>query len=754
MLPGGRKAAEGDRVADAKSRGGGGVGKIAGEPVVAVGVGEADPFAAFDAVEIAAVQDAKSGGADRELKPGHAFDAGGGEVGGLGVDEEIAVDGGDLDHAGVETAAVGMRADDGWLGLRGNGDVDKRCARCRVGNGMAAMFEPGFERAESGEAFGLVHVDVTVPGHPEKQRHVAADTRHIGGGVMRRAVDLAAVGQKDQRDAWLEGEAAEPGVGLAELEGGTDRDGAVIMGGLERFALGDVGDDQPAHGVAGEDDAERSSVGGGDMVAQGIEVIDRIGHDEAVAPVARGRDHPAFIEQRAIGALVREQLGGQRAFLRTESGGKQQEAAVPALGPGDGKLRGAQFTDLHARRVAQQGRAECDEDCGGGWAQPVWHGKRFSGFRGAVESCSSFGMTFQALAKPSVLTQPVYEPGKPIEYVARELGLDPEGIIKLASNENPFGPSPKALAAARAALEKSELYPDGGCFELRQRLAQVRGMAPDEVVVGNGSNEIIELLGHAFLGPGDEVVMGAPAFVVYKLVTLLFGATAIEVPLRDWRHDLPAMAAAITPRTKLVFVCTPNNPTGTANTEAEVVAFVRGLPEHVICVVDEAYADYLDRAPDLRPLMREGLKVVCLRTFSKIFGLASLRIGYGYGSAEVCALLNRVRQPFNVNAIAQAAAMAALDDVEFAERCVRENRDGLAQLEAGCASMGLECVRSVANFMLVKVGDGARCFDALQRRGMIVRPVKSYGLPEWVRVTVGTQKQNEKFLSELRAWRG
>src|SRR5688572_27497652 len=196
-------------------------------------------------------------------------------------------------------------------------------------------------------------------------------------------------------------------------------------------------------------------------------------------------------------------------------------------------------------------------------------------------------MNFESLAKPAVLTQPVYEPGKPIEYVARELGLDPEGIIKLASNENPFGPSPRALAAAKRALEHGELYPDGGCFELRQKLAQARGLAPEQFVIGNGSNEIIELLGHAFIGPGDHVVMGAPAFVVYKLVTLLFGAQAVEVPLRDWRHDLDALAAAITPQTKLVYVCTPNNPTGTANTEADLVAFVRSMPDHVITVIDE-----------------------------------------------------------------------------------------------------------------------------------------------------------------------
>jgi len=359
-------------------------------------------------------------------------------------------------------------------------------------------------------------------------------------------------------------------------------------------------------------------------------------------------------------------------------------------------------------------------------------------------------MNFESLAKPSVLTQPVYEPGKPIEYVARELGLDPEGIIKLASNENPFGASPKAVAAAKRALDHGELYPDGGCFELRQKLAAVHRLRAEQFVVGNGSNEIIELLGHAFVGAGDEVVMAAPAFVVYKLVTLLFGAKAVEVPLRNWRHDLGRIAAAITPRTKLVYVCSPNNPTGTTNTEAELKAFAQAVPDHVIVVFDEAYIDFLENPPDLRPLIAEGRKVICLRTFSKIYGLAALRIGYGIASAELCGLLNRMRQPFNVNAIAQAAAIAALEDGEFAAKTARENRLGLAQIERGCRELGLEFVPSVANFMLVKVGDGARVFDALQRHGVIVRPVKSYGLPEWIRVTIGTHSQNERFLAELR----
>lgn len=360
-------------------------------------------------------------------------------------------------------------------------------------------------------------------------------------------------------------------------------------------------------------------------------------------------------------------------------------------------------------------------------------------------------MNLEALVNPTVLSQPVYEPGKPIEEVARELGLDPAGIIKLASNENPQGASPRAIDAAARALKQGELYPDGGCFALRKKLAARHGLDATQFVVGNGSNEIIELLGHVFLRPGDEVVMGNPAFVVYKLVTLLFGGRTVEVPLRNWGHDLNAMAAAITPRTKLVFVASPNNPTGAVNREDDLLAFAQSLPEHVVFAYDEAYAEYLENPPDLRPLIREGRKVICLRTFSKIFGLAALRVGYGYSSPAMAALLNRVRQPFNVNAIGQAAALAALDDHDFTTRCARENRAGLAQLEAGLQAQGLEIVPSAANFLLVKVGDGGRVFTALQQRGVIVRPVKPYGLPEWIRVTVGTTAQNERFLRELAA---
>jgi histidinol-phosphate aminotransferase len=360
-------------------------------------------------------------------------------------------------------------------------------------------------------------------------------------------------------------------------------------------------------------------------------------------------------------------------------------------------------------------------------------------------------MTFAELANPGILSQPIYEPGKPIETVARELGLDPAGIIKLASNENPHGPSPKALAAAQRALLDAHLYPDGGYYALREKLAARLGLRMDQFIIGDGSNELIELLGHAFLAPGRECVMHASAFIVYKLVTLMFGATPVEVPLGPGlRQDLPALLAAITARTRLVFLASPANPTGFTHTTAEIETFVRDLPPHVVLVMDEAYAEFLDTPPDLRPAIAAGKKIICLRTFSKIYGLAALRVGYGYASAELIALLQRARQPFNVNAIAASAAVAALDDVEFVAKIRRENGAGLAQLATGFKALGVEFIPGQGNFLLVKVGDGVAVFDRLQRAGVITRPVKSYGLPEWLRVTVGTQAQNERLLKSLK----
>lgn len=359
-------------------------------------------------------------------------------------------------------------------------------------------------------------------------------------------------------------------------------------------------------------------------------------------------------------------------------------------------------------------------------------------------------MTYAELANQGILTQPVYEAGKPIDQVARELGLDPAGIVKLASNENPLGPSPKALAAAKRALDEAQLYPDGGYYVLRERLAGKWGLGMDQFIIGDGSNEILELLGHAFLAPGVECVMHRSSFIVYKLVTLMFGATPVEVPLGPGlRQDLQALAAAVTPRTRLVFLASPANPVGVANTEEEIAALVRALPPQVILVFDEAYAEYLERAPDMRPLIAEGRKVIALRTFSKIYGLASLRVGYGYAARELIAVVQRARQPFNVNGVAAAAAAAALDDEEFVTRCRAANRAGMAQLEEGLARLGLEFVPGQGNFILTKVGDGVAVFDALQRVGLITRPVKGYGLPEWLRISVGTPEQNARLLTAL-----
>jgi histidinol-phosphate aminotransferase len=361
-------------------------------------------------------------------------------------------------------------------------------------------------------------------------------------------------------------------------------------------------------------------------------------------------------------------------------------------------------------------------------------------------------MNAATAANPAILTQPIYDPGKPLEELVAELGLGPEGMALLASNENPFGSSPIALEAARRAIGQSRLYPDGGCLALRRRLASAWGLEPGQFVVGNGSNELLELLAHLWLRPGTEAVMGSPAFIAYRLVTLLFGATPVEVPLAGFRHDLRAMRRAVSERTRLVFLASPNNPTGGSNTQGELVAFIRDLPESAVVVFDEAYAEYEEAPADLRCLIAEGRRLVCLRTFSKIYGLASLRIGYAYTSNEMAALLNRARQPFNVNAVAQAAAIAALDDRQFVRRCARANRDGLRQMEAGFQALGLPYAGSSANFVMVKVGNGNDCATALLRHGIVVRPLGAYRLPEWVRITVGTAEQNERVLAHLEAF--
>jgi len=339
-----------------------------------------------------------------------------------------------------------------------------------------------------------------------------------------------------------------------------------------------------------------------------------------------------------------------------------------------------------------------------------------------------------------------YEPGKPIEDVARELGLKPGDIIKLASNENPLGPSPKALVAMRETLERAHFYPDGGGYYLREAIAKKFGFDRSNIMLGCGSNEIIEFIGKAFLNPGDEIVTARHAFVVYKLMATLFGATTIEVPDPNFAHDLDAMAAAITPKTKEVFIANPNNPTGTLLSQDEIDRFMDKVPEHVIVVFDDAYFEFNENPPDTLKFVREGRNVVVLRTFSKIQGLANLRIGYGIAKAELIDVLGKTRQPFNTNGIAQAGALAGLADEEHQRQTREITIEGRNFLQQEFEAMGLDYVPSFANFVLVKVGNGKAVFNDLMKRGIIVRDMTGYGLPEWIRVSIGTMEQNRAFL--------
>jgi len=356
------------------------------------------------------------------------------------------------------------------------------------------------------------------------------------------------------------------------------------------------------------------------------------------------------------------------------------------------------------------------------------------------------------LAHPWVRKLATYEPGRPIEEVARELGFaDAEEIIKLASNENALGPSPRAVAAMRRALPRMHLYPDGSAFFLRRALAHKLAVGLDQIMVGHGSNEIIALLGQAFLRPGTNIVMADRAFVVYRLVADAFRARTIAVPMRNFTHDLDAMLRAITPRTKLVFIANPNNPTGTMVDGAALDRFMRRVPEHAAVVLDEAYIELLppDRQPDTIRYVREGRPVFVLRTFSKTYGLAGLRVGYAVAPAEGVALLNKVRQPFNVNAMALAAAEAALADEAYVARTRRLVANGLRTLEQACARLDLDYVPSVANFILIKTGRGREVCRALEREQVIVRPMDAYGLPDYIRVTVGRPAENAKFIRAL-----
>lgn len=345
-----------------------------------------------------------------------------------------------------------------------------------------------------------------------------------------------------------------------------------------------------------------------------------------------------------------------------------------------------------------------------------------------------------------------YQPGKPIAELAREMGLQEGSIIKLASNENPLGISPAALVAIEAALPDLALYPDGSGYALKQAIAKKFGVKLEQIVLGNGSNDVLEFMARTFLHPGLDAIYSQHAFAVYPLVVKAIGAHGIEVPAKNFGHDLQAMRAAVTPATRIIFIANPNNPTGTYIPPAGLHAFLKSLPENILVVLDEAYTEYLSpqNASQSMTWLNEFPNLVISRTFSKAFGLAGLRVGFGIAHADLIAMMNRVRQPFNVNSLALAAAEAALNDDDFVLRSYALNQAGMAQLLGGFRELGLEYVPSFGNFVSVKVGNAAGVYQKLLRSGVIVRPVASYGMPEYLRVTVGLQQQNQIFLAALK----
>ncbi|MBM3352492.1 MAG: histidinol-phosphate transaminase [Betaproteobacteria bacterium] len=346
-----------------------------------------------------------------------------------------------------------------------------------------------------------------------------------------------------------------------------------------------------------------------------------------------------------------------------------------------------------------------------------------------------------------------YQPGKPISELAREMGLKQGGIVKLASNENPRGIGPRTRSAIDAALAEVARYPDGNGHDLKLALSKRYGLDMGSIVLGNGSNDVLELVSLAFLGQGRSAVYAQHCFAVYPLATQARGARGIQVPAKNWGHDLAAMAAAVEAETSVLWIANPNNPTGTIVRPEELEAFLRKVPERVIVVVDEAYNEYLP--PDLKAETVKWLKrhpnLIVSRTFSKAYGLAGLRVGYALAHPSVAEVLNRVRQPFNVNSLALAAAAAALDDMEFVACSYAENLSGLRQIEEGARALGIEWIPSHGNFITLRVGKANEVYRRLLRRGVIVRPVAGYQLPEHLRVTVGTPQENERFLVALAA---
>ncbi len=358
-------------------------------------------------------------------------------------------------------------------------------------------------------------------------------------------------------------------------------------------------------------------------------------------------------------------------------------------------------------------------------------------------------MALERLVKPWIQELQPYQPGKPVEELERELGI--QDAVKLASNESPLGPSPRAVAAVREALEGVHRYPDGASFALRAALAPRLGIAEEQLVFGAGADEILELLAKSLLGPGDEAVFAWPSFAMYPIVVKGMGATPVSVPLRDdLVHDLDAIAGAIGPRTRLVFVCNPNNPTGTSVGADAFDAFAARLPDSVVLVVDEAYFEFARRSdfPDTLAWVGRRPGTIALRTFSKLYGLAGLRIGYGVADPELAGYLQRARHPFNVNRLAEVAALAALDDRDHAERALRVNTEGAEYLSRELVALGIEVWPTDANFVLARTGPGLH--ERLLREGVIVRPLAGFGMPDHVRISIGLPEENERLVKVLR----
>ena len=358
-----------------------------------------------------------------------------------------------------------------------------------------------------------------------------------------------------------------------------------------------------------------------------------------------------------------------------------------------------------------------------------------------------------ALAPEYVRSIAPYQPGKPISELVRELGLDEAAVVKLASNENPLGIGPRTRAAIDAALGEICRYPDGNGFELKAALAARFGLDMNAIVLGNGSNDVLELVSLAFLGPERSAVLSAHAFAVYPLATQARGARSIVVPAKQFGHDLAAMAKAVEADTRVLWIANPNNPTGTFAPASEIEALLQAVPQRVLVVLDEAYNEYLplESKYDSVKWLKRYPNLVIVRTFSKAYGLAGLRVGYGLVHPALADIMNRVRQPFNVNSLALVAATAALDDMEFVARSYAENLKGLRQLGDGVEALGLDAIPSFGNFLTVRVGKAADIYKRLLKRGVIVRPVASYGLPEHLRVSVGTADENARFLAALAA---